>query len=57
MDGATIPDFPNSEHHSSKGYITYTTIPGFFKQDDPKVDARTFDYVHAASFRLADHHR
>jgi hypothetical protein len=29
-------------------YIKYTTITGFFLQDDPKTDPSTFDYVRFA---------
>lgn len=25
--------------------ITYSTVPGYFLQDDPAVDPKTFDYV------------
>lgn len=29
----------------SESTINYTTISGFFQQDDPDTDAKTFDYV------------
>jgi len=27
------------------GYINYTTVPGYFLQDDPTTNASTFNYV------------
>lgn len=33
-----------ASHHS---YINYTTLTGFFLQDDPTTNASTFDYVSA----------
>jgi hypothetical protein len=38
------------DHHGGAcrgddSYIRYTTITGFFQQDDPATDASTFDYV------------
>lgn len=27
------------------GYIKYTTVKGYFLQDDPSTNATTFDYV------------
>lgn len=32
-------------------YINYTTVPGFFLQDEASTDASTFDYV--GSYRSA----
>jgi len=32
-------------HPAAKGYYRYETITGFFKQDDPSTDPRTFNYV------------
>jgi hypothetical protein len=29
-------------------YIRYSTVTGFFQQDDPATDASTFDYVSAS---------
>jgi len=37
-----------SEHRiveSSSSYVKYTTVTGFFLQDDPTTDPRNFDYV------------
>jgi len=31
--------------HGHESTIGYTTIPGFFLQDDPATDPKTFDYV------------
>lgn len=28
-----------------KGYIKYSTVKGYFLQDDPSTNATTFDYV------------
>lgn len=30
---------------SGKGYIKYSTVTGYFLQDDPSTNATTFDYV------------
>lgn len=30
---------------SSYSYINYTTVPGFFLQDDPSTSTTGFDYV------------
>lgn len=31
--------------HGGETYINYTTVTGFFQQDDSATDASTFDYV------------
>ena len=33
------------------GYVNYTTVPGYFLQDDPSTNASTFDYT-ATNFGL-----
>jgi hypothetical protein len=33
------------EANDRPSYINYTTITGFFLQDDPKTVSSTFDYV------------
>ncbi len=33
------------EANNRPSYINYTTITGFFLQDDPKTVSSTFDYV------------
>ena len=40
------------EANNRPSYINYTTITGFFLQDDPKTVSSTFDYVCSPSFRL-----
>ncbi len=32
-------------YYGEKTTINYTTIPGFFQQDDPATDPKSFDYV------------
>jgi hypothetical protein len=52
---AASPNAPkptSAPSHSS--YINYTTVTGFFAQDDPATVASTFDYVCAHRF-LATH--
>lgn len=36
-------------------YINYTTITGFFLQDDPTTDPSTFDYVSAPTVYEHEH--
>ena len=31
--------------HSGDSFINYTSVTGFFQQDDPSTDPSTFDYV------------
>ena len=51
----TCAAFPNAPKPTSapshSRYINYTTVTGFFAQDDPATDASTFDYVCAPIFR------
>lgn len=49
---AASPKPISAPSHSS--YINYTTVTGFFAQDDPATVASTFDYVCAHRF-LATH--
>jgi hypothetical protein len=49
---AALPKPISAPSHSS--YINYTTVTGFFAQDDPATVASTFDYVCAHRF-LATH--
>jgi hypothetical protein len=35
-----------SQCSSSYSYINYTTVPGFFVQDDPATSTTGFDYVY-----------
>jgi hypothetical protein len=37
--------FTMAEGHQTTTYIKYTTVSGYFEQDDPKTNASTFDYV------------
>lgn len=37
------------------GYIQYTTVIGYFLQDDPATNASTFNYVSLASSRYKSH--
>jgi hypothetical protein len=30
---------------SQKSHVNYTTVTGFFQQDDPKTNSSAFDYV------------
>jgi hypothetical protein len=39
LAGAATIDF------AQPGYINYTTVPGFFLQDDLTTNASTFNYV------------
>lgn len=39
------------------GYINYTTIPGYFLQDDPTTNASTFNYVCPHRARLSTRRR
>ncbi len=38
-------DWPGKWDQHHKSTINYTTISGFFLQDDPTTDPKTFDYV------------
>ncbi|KAJ9355533.1 hypothetical protein DTO027B9_3988 [Paecilomyces variotii] len=40
-----------AESMSSSSYLTYSTVPGFFLQDEPDTDPNAFDYV-ASNFGL-----
>jgi hypothetical protein len=35
-------------------YIKYTTVTGYFLQDDPDSDPSTFDYVRKARYNLKE---
>jgi hypothetical protein len=35
-------------HVTGQGYINYTTITGYFLQDDPSTNASTFNYVRSS---------
>ncbi|OTB01911.1 hypothetical protein M426DRAFT_63203 [Hypoxylon sp. CI-4A] len=35
----------NSQTHNGESTINYTTITGFFQQDDPATDSKSFDYT------------
>jgi len=36
---------PLPPYAAAEGYYKYEAVTGFFKQDDPTTDPRTFDYV------------
>ncbi|KAJ9311070.1 hypothetical protein DTO271D3_8659 [Paecilomyces variotii] len=40
-----------AESMSSSSYLTYSTVPGFFLQDEPDTDPNAFDYI-ASNFGL-----
>ena len=42
--GAWCPE-QGASGHGGTSFINYTSVPGFFQQDDPATDPSTFDYV------------
>lgn len=48
---AALTDSIHAQHlnaTNTTGYINYTTVTGYFLQDDASTNASTFDYVGAA---------
>jgi hypothetical protein len=49
LAGAATIDF------AQPGYINYTTVPGFFLQDDLTTNASTFNYVWQRKAEMLPH--
>lgn len=37
---------------STESYLTYSTVKGYFLQDEEDTDSRNFDYVHLVFYTL-----
>ena len=54
VQGNWTPRPTPGPQHPAKDFINYTTVTGFFAQDDPATDPGTFDYVSCQALRLQE---